>query len=56
MRTTKWIDAFTFEVVDTVDAEVRTSRIGVISQDGKILTVRSKGLSAEGQVAVYEKQ
>ena len=49
-----------FEEVDTVDGKVRASRTGVISKDGKILTVTAKGMNAQGQptnnIAVYEKQ
>ena len=60
MRTTKWIDAFTAEEVDTVDGKVVTSRTAVISKDGKILTVTSKGVNTQGQntsnTTVYEKQ
>ena len=60
MRTTKWVDAFTLEEVDTVDGKVRTSRTGVISKDGKMLTVTAKGVNAQGQptsnTTVYEKQ
>jgi hypothetical protein len=60
MRTTKWADAFTVEEIDTVDGKVRNSRTGVVSKDGKILTVTGKGLNAQGQptnnVTVYEKQ
>lgn len=59
-RTSKWIDAFTLEEVDTVDGKVRNSRTGVISKDGKMLTVTSKGTNAQGQptssATVYEKQ
>ncbi len=60
MRTTKWLDAFTVEEVDTVDGKVSRSRTGVISKDGKILTVTAKGMNAQGQptnnTTVYEKQ
>lgn len=60
MRTTKWIDAYTLDEIDTVDGKVRNSRTGVISKDGKILTVTGKGVNAQGQptsnVTVYEKQ
>jgi hypothetical protein len=60
MRTTKWVDALTAEEVDTVDGKVRVSRTAVISKDGKILTVTSKGVNAQGQptssTTVYEKQ
>ena len=60
MRTSKWVDGFTVEEVDTADGKVRASRTGVISKDGKILTVTGKGTNAQGQPAnntsVYEKQ
>ena len=60
MRTTKWVDAFTVEEVDTVDGKVRASRTGVVSKDGKILTVTGKGMNAQGQptsnTTIYEKQ
>jgi hypothetical protein len=60
MRTSKWLDAFTVEEVDTVDGKVRASRTGVISKDGKTLTVTAKGMNAQGQplatTTVYEKQ
>ena len=60
MRTTKWIDTFTLEEVDTVDGEVTNSKTAVISKDGKILTVTTKGVNAQGQptnnATVYEKQ
>ena len=60
MRTTKWVDAFTAEEVDTVDGKVTTSRTAVISKDGKTLTVTSKGVNAQGKptsnTTVYEKQ
>ena len=60
MRTTKWIDAFTFEGVDTIDGKVMASRTSVISKDGKMLTITSKGTNAQGQptnnATVYEKQ
>ena len=60
MRTTKWVDAFTLEEVDTVDGKVRVSRTGVLSKDGKVLTVTGKGMNAQGQptnnMTVYEKQ
>ena len=60
MRTTKWIDAFTAEEVDTIDGKVVTSRTAVLSKDGKILTVTSKGVNPQGKptsnIAVYEKQ
>ena len=49
MRTTKWVDAFTFESVDTIDGKVMASRTGVISKDGKMLTVTGKGINAQGQ-------
>jgi hypothetical protein len=60
MRTGRWIDADTFEETDTVDGKVRTNRRVVISKDGKVLTITSKGTNAQGQatsnVTVYEKQ
>jgi hypothetical protein len=60
MRTGRWIDADTFEETDTVDGKVRTTRRVVISNDGKTLTITSKGTNAQGQptnnVTVYEKQ
>jgi hypothetical protein len=60
MRTMKWLDVFTVEEVDTVDGKVRASRTGVISKDGKMLTVTAKGMNAQGQptsgMGVYEKQ
>ena len=60
MRTTKWIDAYTIEETDTVDGNVRNSRRAVLSKDGKVLTVSTNGMNAQGQptsnVAVYEKQ
>jgi hypothetical protein len=60
MRTSKWLDAFTREEVDTVDGKVTSSRRAVISKDGKMLTVTGKGMNAQGQptnnIAVYEKQ
>jgi hypothetical protein len=60
MRTTRWVDAYTIEETDTVDGRVRNSRTAVISKDGKVLTVTTKGINAQGQptnnVVVYEKQ
>ena len=60
MRTTKWVDAFTAEEVDTVNGKVTSSRTAVLSKDGKILTVTSKGVNAQGKptsnTTVYEKQ
>ena len=60
MQTTKWDDAFTLTEVNTLDGKVRTSRTGVISKDGKTLTITSKGVNAQGQptnnTGVYEKQ
>lgn len=60
MRTTKWVDAFTIAEVDTVNGKATFSRTGVISKDGKTLTVTSKGVNAEGKptsnTTVYEKQ
>lgn len=60
MRTVTWIDGHTFEEIDTVDGKVRTSRRIVISKDGKVLTITSEGVNAQGQptnnVTVYEKQ
>jgi hypothetical protein len=60
MRTVKWIDAHTFEETDTVDGKLRNSRRVVISADGKVLTITTKGVNAQGQptsnVTVYEKQ
>lgn len=59
-RTTKWADALSLEEVDTVDGKVRVSRRGVISKNGKVLTVTGTGVNAQGQptsnVTVYEKQ
>jgi hypothetical protein len=60
MRTSKWVDAFNGTEVDTVDGKVVSSRTGVISKDGKTLTVTSKGVNAQGKpygnTTVYEKQ
>jgi hypothetical protein len=60
MRTGRWIDADTFEETDTVDGKVRTTRRVVVSTDGKVLTITSKGSNAQGQptnnLTVYEKQ
>ena len=48
-RTMKWLDAFTFEEVDTIEGKVRVSRTSVISKDGKTLTTTSKGMNRQGQ-------
>lgn len=56
----KWVDANTFEETDTVDGKARNSRRVVISNDGKVLTITTKGINAQGQptsnVTVYERQ
>ena len=59
-RTSRFIDASTMEEIDTVDGKVRTTRRIAISKDGKVLTVTSKGVNAQGQptnnVTVYERE
>src|SRR6187200_3458662 len=50
----------TFEETDSVDGKVRITRRAQVAPDGKILTVTSKGVNAQGQsvsnVSIYEKQ
>ena len=56
----KRIDARTTERTDKKDGKVVQTLARVVSQDGKTMTVTSKGTNAQGQtvnnVAVWEKQ
>ena len=54
------VDASTNRTVTKKDGKVTTTLTGVVSSDGKTLTLTAKGTSATGQkvdsVAVYDKQ